>query len=476
MSITYTEDDQLSDFLEFIKKGNYDIVQMYILDDLNPSYKNNLAVKTAIKNNHVNIVKILLKDSRVAKSVDYDELINLAENEELKNVILDKKNKFLSLPKRKKSISEYKSIRKIIESKEFVPMNLDDIKSSIDSIIIDKKIMSSSNKRLLNYHYNSIITKIPKNNSLIQSTSYRSFLCESELFNWNLKNQKLLNEHKKNIAYVPIFQVFTLYLGRTLGNDITLFTMDTINEIQKNVYYEWLDNNFSFSYDYEAKNSIFNFPKLQEIYIPTLSKALNDAKLPSEMCYYPIMIKQHKAYVGNTEKKFYSLHYSESIVKYKKTRYSLMSCLFVYSEYGYHFTFLFIDHEKKEVEYYDPNIILNEKEGILFTYKALGEIFEDYKINEFWNLRSIQKTEEYERDTVGFCVIWGHMMMHLKLLNINMSVSDIEILFIKECENKRISLYEVVLNYTYFMRRMIQHEDMNKFVKERSLLIIDYKV
>ena len=52
-----------------------------------------------------------------------------------------------------------------------------------------------------------------------------------------------------------------------------------------------------------------------------------------------------------------------------------------------------------------------------------------------------------------------------------MSIIDIEKMFIKECEDKNISLYELLLNYTYFMRRIIPIKNMDKFVMLRKLLM-----
>jgi hypothetical protein len=342
--------------------------------------------------------------------------------------------------------------------------------------------MSSIEKSGLKFDYKPLTTVFSKNDSLLEYkdlSNYKSFLCDMELFNWLEEEYYDFSEHKLNVAYNTIYHVFTSFLARTLANDLTLFTMDTINQSTKLKYNQWLDHYFSTTYnDYEdrmdkpAKNRIFNFPAIFKINTPiNLKKALSDAGMPDDAFYLPIVIKEHAVIAYSN--KFYSLYYCDSIVKSKKTRYSLMSCLIIYADYGGHYTFLFVDHEKKEVEFYDPNIIINKGHGILFIYKALGEIFKNYKINEFWNLTSIQKTEEYEKDKKGFCVIWGHMMLNLKLLNINIPITELEKLFIKECENKNISLYELVLNYTYYMRRIIPTQDMDKFVNMRDLLWIN---
>jgi hypothetical protein len=94
----------------------------------------------------------------------------------------------------------------------------------------------------------------------------------------------------------------------------------------------------------------------------------------------------------------------------------------------------------------------------------LKTLFEEYTINEFWKLTGLQTTENLERDKFGFCSVWGHMMIHLKLMNINKSLKEIEDAFILECAKEELSLYEVMLNYAYFMNRIIPSE-ISKFVK-----------
>lgn len=61
--------------------------------------------------------------------------------------------------------------------------------------------------------------------------------------------------------------------------------------------------------------------------------------------------------------------------------------------------------------------------------------------------------------------------MHLKLLNINIPIGDLENMFIEECESKNLSLYEVMLNYAYGMERIIQltQEKRSKLGKSLGL-------
>jgi hypothetical protein len=215
-----------------------------------------------------------------------------------------------------------------------------------------------------------------------------------------------------------------------------------------------------------AKRSIdriFNFPMMIKIDSNDMKNYIKREKLSYDWYYFPILIKEEQ--VGTNY--YYKCNYCDSI-RINKSRYAMIDCLFHFVNVGLHYTFIFVDHEKKEVEFYDPDVSTRIDPN-LFMNKTLKHIFKGYKINEFWKLKKIQKTEKFEDDIYGFCVVWGHMMMHLKLLNINIPIDVIESSLIEETYDKKIALYELVLNYLYHMRRILPH-NIDKFFKLMNLL------
>jgi hypothetical protein len=129
---------------------------------------------------------------------------------------------------------------------------------------------------------------------------------------------------------------------------------------------------------------------------------------------------------------------------------------------GNHFTFITVDNKSKIVEFYDPHgqqnlfakQLLDKNLKILFPgYR--NNILQDYSGDDM--LIGIQSYEENELND-GFCVIWGQIMIHLKLLNRDMSIKNIEKSFIAYCKNKNYSPYEVMLNYAEYIKRVVPYK------------------
>ena len=78
--------------------------------------------------------------------------------------------------------------------------------------------------------------------------------------------------------------------------------------------------------------------------------------------------------------------------------------------------------------------------------------FKKYNSSDFWLTQKIIENTEQDK---GFCVVWGNIMLNLKLLNISMNMRDIEKYFIAYCNRKNYSTYEVMLNYAEYMKRII---------------------
>jgi hypothetical protein len=470
-----------NDLLNYIQTGNLRVVKN-ILDEgrVDPSAEDNKAIKKATELGYIEIIQTLLNNDRIMNTIDYDEIIKIAidkGNKRIAQIIgnIAVSNKRIR-KKRRESIAEYKTIRKVVKQAELAPeIEFDDFKGELKNIDIIPSFVEDV-KTTFKRAFVPIITVVKKDVNIKDNVEFKSFLCEMETFKWSANEQAEdyeTHRNRRNIGYNGIYPTYTIHLVKMLGNNITLFTMNTISSTQS----DYLSNHGlrrlkikpdDLSPDYDnSKHRIFNFPKPLVLAPGSLTDALSDINLPKYELFPPLFFREFKKTLP--EKFLYTCHYCEEI-KTGNTRYALVNCIYMYIHGGVHYTFLFIDHKDKILEYYDPEIYANKKTGILFTYKALQTIFPGYKINNFWRLSSIQKTEQYEKDEKGFCVKWGHMILHLKLLNINMSVGEIEALLIKECETKNMSLYELVLNYTYLMKRIIP-SDMDKMLKLKMLLM-----
>jgi hypothetical protein len=464
---------EFKEFLKYVEDGdNRQVKKILEEGKVNPSREDNKALKLAAEIGHTEISRMLLDDVRVADTVNYNEIAQIASDNSNKRIEKLVEDAFLRDKKRSKgerimkkmSPIEFKSVRKIIARSQLEPII--EFKD-FDKDLKDTKIEGVElNLEKLGYAFEPLMTVIPKSN-ILDNKEFRTFLCDFELFNWisgSLTENNSTHRDRRNLRLNTIYPLFTLYLGRMFGNDVTIFTSNTIsleNSLKllkiSDFGIKTIDPDFSTS-----TNRMFNFPKLLEI-VPNSLKPFfgNDYNY-----YSAFFVREYRKYPS---KFLYVCHYSDLIFKKRDTRYSFINVIYLYSGNNAHYTFIFVDHQEKLIEYYDPHIIENKKEAILFTYKALETIFEDYKINKFWRLSSIQKTEEYEKDEVGFCVKWGHMMMHLKMLNMSMPINEIEERFIQECESKNISLYEVVLNYTYLMGRIIPPDD-STMIQLRNIL------
>ena len=469
------DEKSFKEFLYYVEYGNIEQVKRILKEGkVNPSAQDNKAIKMSAEIGHTELSKILLDDYRIADTVDYTDIVQIASDNSNKKIVKiiedaferDKIRKKGQIIINRKSPIEFKTVRKVITKSDLLPViEFVDFKKDLDNTKIEGFEINDL-KKSFGYEFEPTITVIPKSEEISENKEYRTFLCDLEMFNWVSRHvSEDHNSHRlrNDVSFETIYSQYTMYLGRMLGSDITIFTMNTIDKENSkklnnisNLGIKSIVPDFS-----KSINRMFNFPQIFEFAPQNLKGFFGNVS----DYYRPLFIREYES-----EGKFlYVCNYSDLILKRDEIRYSFINTTYLYSHGGLHYTFIFVDHNNKIVEYYDPHIDGNRKEAILFTYKLLQSIFEDYKINDFWRLSSIQKTEEYEKDEVGFCVKWGHMMMHLKMLNIGMSINEIEERFISECESKNLSLYEIVLNYTYFMRRII-HQIPSNLIKLRNLL------
>jgi hypothetical protein len=298
---------------------------------------------------------------------------------------------------------------------------------------------------------------VEKNDKII-SDKFNSFLCENETFNWDRSNPK----HYENIQYFTSrgnHRIHFHYLCNNFGNDITLFSRQysDINYFQS----YWTDySNINRPYTVSIDETDEYERKINEIRIKF--------NLPYKYKYVPIVFVEEDIYIELTDKRVYTCYYVEEILK-SKTRYALIQTRLDYYD-GSHFVFLFADYQERKIEFYDPHGKWMNKNARNFVYSSLKELFKGFTINEFWKMYGIQRAEFLDPEIrEGFCVIWGNMMAHLKLLNVSKSLLEIEKMFIEECKNKNLSLFEVMLNYSYTMSRIIP-KDYEKYLKLESLL------
>ena len=323
---------------------------------------------------------------------------------------------------------EYKAKREVIQDFEYDLKEPDlDAIDSVQLIFIEPDQQKEPN----------FMIGIYPRQDIIQSDKFRTFLCDYEMFNWqNLKHDMIINYIRYKIRY----DTYTNYLLTILGSDMTFFG---------NAYSDYYEDNS------RVENAMINkliFSKNDSPIARDIAYKRDSLGLPYKYFAYPLFIEQ-------VERTVFSGFFSPQILG-SRTRYVVINLNNRYLN-STHYTFLFIDHKDQSIEYYDPyggrgNIFASE-----FIYGALQKMYAGYKINEFWKNKGIQFIEEIEEDIYGFCVIWGHIILHLKLLNMNMSVGDIESEFIKECGRRNLALYEVMLNYAYMMSRIIPREPEN---------------
>ena len=337
---------------------------------------------------------------------------------------------------------------------------------------------------------------IEKDDDIIINKNIRQILCDIEMFNWQSLNEKKHNDVLVRIKKRTIYSIYIKRLCKDFGNDLNLFTdgyVDTIDD-EKSQIKQLIDNKLDEiieTNEYESelvKNSMLNTiltdilytakayenPAVDTIIQKILSEKKNN-NLPYKFYYSPsTYIDVKRSYMYKPDEKpflpFSTFLFSNTILNNNK-RYSIIMHESSSLDIGGsgHFCFIFVDHEKKLVEYYDPygNIVKTKNVVEIFTY--LSELFKDYHIDEFWKNAGIQKVENIERDEPGFCVIWGCMMIHSKLLNIDILIRDLELSLIKHCEENSLSLYEVMLNYAYTMERIIPRDPKKYVLFEKSL-------
>ena len=295
---------------------------------------------------------------------------------------------------------------------------------------------------------------------VVDKKEFVNFLCDMEIFHWSSKEyRKKLKKHQDNIFIIKfgnIFRVYLQYLCNLLATDLTLIGVEysdtKYEDFGTNTFEDFMIDRPIYmdtkgAYDYEFAREILEIRKLNN--------------LPVKYLYYPFVITQ-------TKRNFFYCSYSNQIFDNTK-RYVFIQSMIRYPD-NYHFVFLFIDHKDKIVEFYDPYVSTNTRAQIEFTFLCLKKLFPEYKINDFWNLKSIQDVELIEKDEYAYCVIWGTMLIHLKLLNMNKSIKDIESKLLKHCYENNLSVYEVMLNYSQLMRRIIPENPLKFIILEEALL------
>jgi hypothetical protein len=352
-----------------------------------------------------------------------------------------------------KSPKKYNANRKIIKNtKLFKPFNINVKNINLDRVE-DFELNESYDMEFVLSRYNHA------HKNVVDKEEFVNFLCDMELFNWNAKNKaKQLKKHQDRIyiiKYGNIFRVYLQYLCSIFATNMTLLGV----QYSDNEYYQDFNLKNEFMVDrpiFMNLESVFKNPKLK--FVKELLQIRAESGNPINYMYYPFAITK----TGNNQ--FYC-NYSSEILDDSKNRYAFVQSLIRYPD-TYHFVFLFIDHKERIVEFYDPYMSTNTKKQIEFTYTCLRKLYPNYRINEFWKLKSIQTVEEIEKDDYAYCVIWGTMLIHLKLLNMNKPITDIELRLIDDCNKQKLSIYEVMLNYTNFMRRVIPEDPYRFYLLE----------
>lgn len=270
--------------------------------------------------------------------------------------------------------------------------------------------------------------------NVVESKKFKTFLCELDMFNWKIDAINTFN----NIQYFLLgnYTVYISYLCNQFGNNLTFFGRILCDSKYKMRIppYGIMDGTFSF---------------------------MNEGKY----FHSPITVIERKDHTFN-------FYYTNEIIKNNSSRYVLATVVnYDSNTTESHFSVLFIDKELKKIEYYDPHGRQTNRRLALYIHQVLKMLFPEYTINEHWKnigiqIDVIEQTYSNIKEE-GFCTVWGCLMIHLKLLNMRMSFQDIELSFIKECFEKNLSLFEVMLNYAHFMTRIISKDQIkyNKLEK-----------
>jgi hypothetical protein len=466
-------------FIIACTNGNIDIVKLLLTDeDVDVTDRDNEGILIASESGYKDIVKLIRKYMQeitpIEKMILYDKKLvliyydinDIRDLRQFLEVDIDdrtlefletlyfegssqrmKLKKLLDLKGLRKDVSEfsdeseeksysspkeYKSVRKILNVSAF-SRPVYDIEFSKDSL---------EHVKLQNISSIGFSKSYQENKNIIYSKEYRSFLCELETFNWNtnkLENLETMKQTQYHNEYIK--HLFNLF-----GNNSQMFSYKFTD------FFGYVDHWMPSIYKNKLVNNPYRFTLDQDFV-----KERKKNNLP--IYYYnPFTLYNF----GNEE---YSVFYSDELLDTKniKNRFSFIITNEQIMTQGGHFTFMVIDHRNKIVEYYDPHgkSMSKSKQKVRIIYEAISKLFPGFTIIEFWKNTGIQTTENIEKDEEGFCVTWGIIMIHLKLLNINIKVQDLENMFINECENKKLSLYEVMLNYVYHINRIVLTNSYN---------------
>jgi hypothetical protein len=331
----------------------------------------------------------------------------------------------------KKSPPLYAPKKSVIPLKKFTEQTIPEIKET-------KKVIQITNQS--SFPIIGFARLIIPESKIQYPKEYRSFLCDSEFFRWSYgDHEKLLEDNTREMR----FSLFSSFLCKLYGNNLTLFISTLSNYTGDSIEIT------------KYKNVLLNRPFDSPI-SKAYRKIMKERKklgLDKKVYYAPLLIYEYSDY--------FAVFYSDEILS-RNTRWACIITRIIHQNSN-HFTFTFVDHKEHKVEFYDPHGRYVDSELIEFIYESFSKIFPNYTINEFWKLNGIQYTEYLEDEEEGFCVVWGMMILHLKLLNSEFPINEIETLFIKECEKNKFSIYEVMLNYAYYMKRIIP-EDAKKFI------------
>ena len=325
----------------------------------------------------------------------------------------------------KKSPEKYKTSRAVPKIEEFEKFKRD------NEPIRQIGIMELQTMIDIDENFNRL--SIPRDENIVNINKHNNFLCELELFNWTkIQNSAIIGRIKQSNAN----QAYIGQLCRQLGNDLNLFTefissQESTTQLADNIIQKYISKDDNIILIDIPASILFMRTKDRNIFRLTPIFLFNRQNTSRYICYY-----------------------SPQILNSNNKRYSIIMFNYFMKTEG-HFTFIFVDHQNRTVDHYDPNGAFMTKTITTLVYNFLSRIFKGYTINEFWTNVGIQNTEGIEQDEEGFCVVWGTMMMHLKLLNINTPMKELEKLFIEYCGNKNLSLYEVMINYAYHMNRII---------------------
>ena len=312
---------------------------------------------------------------------------------------------------------------------------------------------------------------------------FKDFLCDIELFNAKdtAFDKKII---QRDLRYYKYYAYHHLYTVRKFGEDITYYSNRYFIETKTNIYVSSIEIDMTYSILKDEQQ--INFRKYltqhSEINERYPSQEVKEiiSNIPSYIKFNTQNIQQSiyltfPFVLHNRNNSMFGCFYSKEIKSSPKTRYTVFYSAVMYGGNTGHAQIVFVDNHNKTIELYDPSSHLITKEFVKFINKVFNKLYPEYTIIKYWDYVGIQYVEKLTNDDTGFCATWTSIMLRLKIVNQHLTCKEITENLIKACENKKISMYELGINYNNMFDRIIKYKDNDMFSYTRINYMFNVK-